>query len=820
MACIAKLADSCDNQAKRVIRSWMKKDLCASCKNLGLSLNKFLILDHASNRTQQAYRTSLAGTNDSGIASEFALGPGSGRQSLGSAREVQQRVTGLNCPFCTLVIKSLPEKEVASLDESTNGEAICYVSWQMDGRELIPDPDHHSVTELRPRTRRIRLEWKPNVFPESYLVLVAAEAKQLTDPTSQRLWESDAFFLGRYINSAAKNHALVKSWLDICEGSHGDLCRIERGPDFQDMMRRSYFGVVDVHQMCLTSLPPKSRYVALSYMWGVGRKYTTTLRNIISHQEPGGLEKILLRLPRVIQDAIHLVRSLGERYLWVDSLCIVQDSAKSWEHNAAVMDLVYGNAHLTICAADGDGPTVGLKGLQPQRIVRQHDELCAPGVRLMVSRLAETYISSSKWNTRAWTFQERLLSKRCLIFTNDRIYFQCRSAAMSEDIIAEHKTLSWSLELVHSPLKLLDELDSRALRVYMTCVELYTKRTLGRPKDILAAFRGLANLLGDRMGSPFLWGLPSSHFDLALLWGPDGPIRTREPLDEHDKEDYGERRFPTWSWSGWTPLQAGAGTIRYTAPLIKDCLENVHQWLMEHTWIKWYIRDGHGTLRPVWDGSKDSSRDRHSDSQWRGYKRPPSETKGLCYDSYGRTITEEIAVLNEEPLKRTLPEYPYCVNIAQPGVSSDHQFQDHRYLQFCTWSAFLRLLPQDTTGSPGPSTGSSPSLRRYDIADYTGDWCGTILLNPKWGDEHAKEGGVEHEFIAISDAKNFTKEEKHAWTFYIPQTEEHSEWDLYFVLLVETKFGISRRIGLGKVFKEAFNNSCGPRKKWKEFIME
>lgn len=712
---------------------------------------------------------------------------------------------------------SLPEGWISGIDTFKKGDAVCHVSWQLDGRELIRHPGHHNVTETRPRTRRIRIQWNPNIFPESYLVLVAAQAKQLKDPNSQHLWESDAYFLGRYINSAAKNHALVKSWLDICDGSHRDTCGIEMGADFFNMRSKSYFGVVDVHQMCLTSLPHDRRYVALSYMWGIERRYTTTTRNIISHQEPGGLEKIFGRLPKVIQDAIQLVRSLGERYLWVDSLCIVQDSAKSWELNSAVMDLVYGNAHLTICAADGDNAEAGLGGLKPSRVVTQYDQLCAPGVRLMVSRLAETYIEESKWNTRAWTFQERLLSKRCLIFTGERVYFQCRSAAMSEDIIAEQRTHSWSLELVHSPLKLLDELDSRGFRVYMTCVELYTKRTLGRPKDILMAFRGLSNLLSDRMGAPFLFGLPSSHFDLALLWEAAGPIRIRERQDEIDKEDYGVIKFPTWSWCGWMPLEAGT-SIRYTTPPIKDCLQNAHQWLMEHTWIKWYIRDGHGNLRPVWDMSQASSRCLEVENQWKGYKQPPLDDMNVLhdsYDSYGRKIPDEIYEKNKEPLRRTMPEYPYCVNVAQ-SEKPDPQLADQHYLQFYSWSALLRLLPQD--GSDGP--GAPPGLRRYDIADYTGDWCGTILLDSIWGDAHVKEGGAEYEFIAISDAKNFTQEEKNGWTFYIPQTEEHSEWDLYFVLLVETKSGISRRVGLGKVFKEAFNNSCGPRKTWKEFILE
>ncbi len=204
------------------------------------------------------------------------------------------------------------------------------------------------------------------------------------------LWESDALFLGRMIPSAGNNQALVKSWLDLCHDSHGTLCKIDRGQDFEDMVAKSYFGVVDVHEMRLTSLPHGARYIALSYMWGVGERYTTKLANIQIHQGYGGLEKVFAKLPRVIRDAIKLVRGLGERYIWVDSLCIVQDSARSWNLNARDMDLVYGNAHLTICAADGEGAMSGLRGLDPsERYISQHIEECARGVRLMVSHPAE-----------------------------------------------------------------------------------------------------------------------------------------------------------------------------------------------------------------------------------------------------------------------------------------------------------------------------------------------------------------------------------------------------------------------------------------------
>lgn len=193
----------------------------------------------------------------------------------------------------------------------------------------------------RGRTRRIRLHWSRTDIPDSYLILKAPESHYRQTP-SKNPWDFESSFLGRSIKTAAHNTALVKSWLDLCNQHHNGLCKIHRGDDFEQMTAKSYFGVVDVHEMRLTSLPKGAKYIALSYVWGDGDRYKTDVSNVNEHKKHGGLEKVSLKFPRVISDSIKLVRSLGERFLWVDSLCIVQDSASSWSLNASAMDLVYG----------------------------------------------------------------------------------------------------------------------------------------------------------------------------------------------------------------------------------------------------------------------------------------------------------------------------------------------------------------------------------------------------------------------------------------------------------------------------------------------
>ena len=77
-----------------------------------------------------------------------------------------------------------------------------------------------------------------------------------------------------------------------------------------------------------------------------------------------------------------------------------------------------------------------------------------------------------------------------------------------------------------------------------------------------------------------------------------------------------------------------------------------------------------------------------------------------------------------------------------------------------------------------------------------------------------------HEFIAVSDAKGFELEEYDGWTYYTPAEKEQSAWELYYVLLVvHDDLGVAHRVGLGKVYKEALQNSCDGEAEWKEFIL-
>lgn len=339
------------------------------------------------------------------------------------------------------------------------------LTWEVDGRQALKDDRHVN------RTRRLRVTWTGNegVDQDVYLVLVDPGGIRQTNSEAYAIPATDSHFLGRGLIESKDNQSLIKSWVDLCVGKHGNNCRLNHGStkDFKKLVKGTYFGVIDVVDLCLKELPFNSEgkpadYIALSYVWDKGNSgespYTTIRANVMLHIQHGGIEKAWDRLPRTIQDAILLTSRLGERYIWIDSLCIVQDSVTSWELNAKAMHLVYGNAKFTICAADGDAET-GLLAVQSMlrsniasslrhglgSIEKDSSRIltsrltaeCLPGVRLLVTKSPEAVISDSDWNKRGWTFQERLLSRRCLVFADGHIYFQCRSSVMSQDIFTD-----------------------------------------------------------------------------------------------------------------------------------------------------------------------------------------------------------------------------------------------------------------------------------------------------------------------------------------------------------------------------------------------
>lgn len=169
----------------------------------------------------------------------------------------------------------------------------------------------------------------------------------------------------------------------------------------------------------------RSDYIALSYVWGEDQAHKTTKGNLSAYEQ--GID--LSCLPATIHDAIYVTHMLGFRWLWVDSLCILQDSDEDKAHEIGRMHLIYRYAHVTIMAGSANGASSGflqkrppeddlaLPFICPPTFVDCRDELSVAQIQVgqvhLVSWWGQMYQKDlGRMATRAWCMQEYLSTLR------------------------------------------------------------------------------------------------------------------------------------------------------------------------------------------------------------------------------------------------------------------------------------------------------------------------------------------------------------------------------------------------------------------------
>jgi hypothetical protein len=158
---------------------------------------------------------------------------------------------------------------------------------------------------------------------------------------------------------------------------------------------------VDVEHYCIVNLDRGARFVALSYTWSRRKYLTLTKRTEHFLRERSNLQKCFAELPLTIQDTILMVQLLGEKFLWVDSLCILQDDNQDKEDQIEEMGKAYSEILLAIFAACGTDSAYGLLGVRPgTRKIEQIAEKV--GSIVLANLLPPTSETSdlSTWNTR------------------------------------------------------------------------------------------------------------------------------------------------------------------------------------------------------------------------------------------------------------------------------------------------------------------------------------------------------------------------------------------------------------------------------------
>ena len=385
---------------------------------------------------------------------------------------------------------------------------------------------------------------------------------------------------------------LAKSWIFNCLQSHEEDC----GQDSSGFPLK----VINCASRKLCEIAPGTPYVCLSYVWG---------NDSIAHEISSALSGCL---PKTIEDSIWVTLQLGYSYIWIDRYCIDQQNDAEKHRLIMNMGAVYRGATLTIIAAAGDSPHSGLPGVNgtPRRQQYSH-AVGTSGQRIISLDVPEYDIQDSVWNTRGWTFQELVLSRRRLIFTRSQMYFQCNNMHGLENLPSRHPASpspdpSLDAGIGHDDLIVFANLDSRptAETLYRQIEEYYHRRLSFR-EDIIKAVTGIINAfeLGqgtDRIRATQVFGLPifysqtsptfclpskkkysptvltpTSTFAYSLIWY----------IDLHGYKEYSgvtDTLFPSWSWASCKAHyeQIHCGVVAWEAPLVNfSCEENLQVWI-------------------------------------------------------------------------------------------------------------------------------------------------------------------------------------------------------------------------------------------------
>ncbi|GKZ90671.1 hypothetical protein AnigIFM59636_002593 [Aspergillus niger] len=372
------------------------------------------------------------------------------------------------------------------------------------------------------------------------------------------------------------NYTRLKEWMKNCECHHGPRCTCSLSPP--SFLQQ----VIDCQTRKIVPLQPGCEYFALSYVWGTPSSEDTA----------GQIQNSKTSLPDcvhgTIEDAITVVLNLGGRYIWVDKYCIDQDDVQGKHIQISHMDLIYSGAYATIIAAGSDISISGLPGVGavPRQRQPQATSPTASGTNLrLVSTLPSirSALSTSPWISRGWTFQEVILSRRCLFFTDFQVYYMCGETTHCESTVLSPFHLSpMSMTQTDAEPAINDCLDSSRFThqipqdpayysmtpsrpwAFRTHLSHYSSRILSYNTDAINAFRGVLarSSRPTYYGIPLLFGEESTYalahdhnlrFACALAWEPIYRPPRCDTSDGNGNNRHLIRRseFPSWSWAGW-----------------------------------------------------------------------------------------------------------------------------------------------------------------------------------------------------------------------------------------------------------------------------
>ncbi|KAF9456171.1 heterokaryon incompatibility protein-domain-containing protein [Collybia nuda] len=357
--------------------------------------------------------------------------------------------------------------------------------------------------------------------------------------------------------SSEASFELASKWLRDCQSDH-KLCEGVNATSVSGDENRlpTYFVYVGPEGPRLRrsiDLPTRPKYLTLSHRWGSSSIFQLTTKNLTSLLS----EIPLSSLPKTFQDAILIAGRLGYQYIWIDSLCIVQDSREFWEQESAIMGEIYRGSVCTIAALGAvDGDSGCFKSRNPlcfqlfefELGTGQVAYLIPPGNPQLMSPDHTGYGPDVEpLHERAWVIQEWMLSPRTIHYGTFGLYWECATESASDRVTRKVDSASRPSPkyAVHQSctLPMTGELDTSYLefwKMWSRVITMYSPCGLTYGTDKLVAINGIVKLVESKAGLHNIAGLWKEYIFPELLW-------TVQPT----KRPAGAYQAPTWSWASF-----------------------------------------------------------------------------------------------------------------------------------------------------------------------------------------------------------------------------------------------------------------------------
>ncbi|PVH67613.1 HET-domain-containing protein [Cadophora sp. DSE1049] len=360
-----------------------------------------------------------------------------------------------------------------------------------------------------------------------------------------------------FLQSGSSSHfKLMKEWLRLCDKgkcSESGGCR----PKLNDAPMPSR--LIDVRgnkispTVCLILTDEMTQgihYVALSHCWGKledGQKDSwCTTRENEEHRRTKGF--LVEPLPQTFKDAVRVTRELGQRYLWIDSLCIIQGKGGNWETEAKNMEAVFRNAYCTIAATSAEDSTKGFLNRPEESNLQYVTVPKSSHGKVYVCRSIDDFpcdVEEGVLNKRAWVLQERALSRRTIHFTKRQTYWECGGGVRCETLTyMRNENLSFRSdpEFPHSITK-----RSRTTQVelFQSLFADYSNFGLTEVTDRPIAIDSLAMALAKAFHTNVRYGIFERYLHRSLLWQRSQDIPMRRIFYAAGKTP------PSWSWMAY-----------------------------------------------------------------------------------------------------------------------------------------------------------------------------------------------------------------------------------------------------------------------------